>query len=73
MSIKSASRDEIFARLSYLSKFQIDSFEAIDIENSSDVIFSASKGRWRSLNPISKLECGIDTTKIKTLKKVFSI
>ncbi|MEH2458146.1 Rho termination factor [Nostoc sp.] len=73
MSIKSASRDEVFTRLSYLSKSQIDGFEAIDIEKSSDVIFSASKGKWKSLNPISKLECDIDTTKIKALKKVFSL
>ncbi|WP_448266613.1 Rho termination factor [Nostoc sp. DSM 114159] len=73
VSIKSASRDEVLTRLSYLSKFQIDGFEAIDIEKSSDVIFSASKGKWKSLNPISKLECGIDTTKIKALKKVFSL
>ncbi|MEH2300511.1 MAG: Rho termination factor [Nostoc sp.] len=73
VSIKSASRDEVFPRLSYLSKSQIDGFEAIDIEKSSDVIFSASKGKWKSLNPIYKLECGIDTTKIKALKKVFSL
>lgn len=73
VSIKSASRDEVFNRLSYLSKSQIDGFEAIDIEKSSDVIFSASKGKWKTLNPISKLECGIDTTKIKALKKVFCL
>ncbi|MEH2191901.1 MAG: Rho termination factor [Nostoc sp.] len=73
VSIKSASRDEIFTRLSYLSKSKIDGFEAIDIDKSSDVIFSASKGKWKSLNPISKLESGIDTTKVKTLKKVFSL
>ncbi|MEH2363267.1 hypothetical protein [Nostoc sp.] len=45
VSIKSASRDEVFTRLSYLSKSQIDWFETIDIEKSSDVIFSASKGK----------------------------
>ncbi|MEH2316042.1 Rho termination factor [Nostoc sp.] len=73
VSIKSASRDEVFTRLSYLSKSQIDGFEAIDIEKSSDVIFSASKGKWKSLNPISQLECGIVPTKIKALKKVFSL
>ncbi|MEH2181338.1 hypothetical protein [Nostoc sp.] len=73
VSIKSASRDEVFTRLIYLSKSKIDGFEAIDIEKSSDIIFSASKGKWKSLNPISKLECGIDTIKIKALKKVFSL
>ncbi|MEH2008913.1 hypothetical protein [Nostoc sp.] len=73
VSIKSASRDEIFTRLSYLSKSQIDGFEAFDVEKSSDVIFNARKGKWKSLNPISKLECSIDTIKIKALKKVFSL
>ncbi|MBD2385017.1 hypothetical protein [Cylindrospermum sp. FACHB-282] len=72
ISIQRASRDEIFARLSYLSKYKIDEFE-VDAEQASDIIFSESKGKWKSLNPISKLECGIDTAKIKTLKKVFSL
>lgn len=72
VSIKRASRDEIFTRLSYLSKYKIDSFE-VDVEKASDIIFSESKGKWKSLNPISKLDCGIDTKKIKTLKKVFSL
>ncbi|BAZ27587.1 hypothetical protein NIES4074_00140 [Cylindrospermum sp. NIES-4074] len=72
ISIKRASRDEIFTRLSYLSKYKIDNFE-VDVEKASDIIFSESKGKWKSLNPISKLDCGIDAKKIKTLKKVFSL
>ncbi|MBW4644594.1 MAG: hypothetical protein KME23_16665 [Goleter apudmare HA4340-LM2] len=73
VSIKYASRDEIFNQLIYLSKSKIDGFENIDVEIASDLIFSASKGKWKSLNPISKLECGIDSAKVKTLKKVFSL
>jgi hypothetical protein len=73
ISIKHATRDEIFSRLDYLCQNQIDGFDKIDVERVTDVIFSASKGKWKSLNPISKLECGINTTKIKTLKKVFSL
>lgn len=73
ISIKHATRDEIFSRLDYLCQHQIDGFDKIDVERVTDVIFSASKGKWKSLNPISKLECGINTTKIKTLKKVFSL
>lgn len=73
ISIKRASRDEIFSRLSYLSKYKIGGFEAIDPDQAADVIFTASKSKWKSLNPISKLECGIDTAKIKTLKTVFSL
>jgi hypothetical protein len=73
ISIKHATRDEIFSRLDYLCQNKIDGFDKIDIERVTDMIFSASKGKWKSLNPISKLECGINTTKIKTLKKVFSL
>lgn len=73
ISIKRASREEIFSRLNYLSRYKIDGFEAIDPEQAADVIFTASKSKWKSLNPIAKLECGIDTAKIKTLKTVFSL
>ena len=72
-SIKRASRDEIFSRLSYLYKYKIGGFEAIDPDRAADIIFTASKSKWKSLSPIAKLECGIDTAKIKTLKTVFSL
>lgn len=73
ISVKRASRDEIFSRLSYLSNYKIAGFESVDPDKAADVIFTASKGKWKSLNPISKLECGIDTAKVKTLKTVFSL
>lgn len=73
VSIKRASRDEILTRISYLSTCKIGGFEAVDAEKAADIIFTASKGKWKSLNPIAKLECGIDTAKIKTLKKVFTL
>ena len=73
VSIKRASRDEISIRLSYLSNHKIGGFETINPEQVADIIFTASKSKWKSLNPISKLECGIDSAKIKTLKKVFTL
>ena len=73
VSIKHASRDENFTRLSYLSTYKIDGFEKLDVESIANILFTASKGKWKSLNPISKLECDIDTAKIKTLKTVFSL
>jgi hypothetical protein len=73
ISIKCATRDDIFSRLDYLYQNKIDGFDKVDVEIAADVIFSSSKGKWKSLNPITKLECGINTTKIKTLKKVFSL
>lgn len=73
VSVKRASRDDIFSRLSYLATNKIGGFETIEPEITADVIFTASKSKWKTLNPITKLECGIDTAKIKTLKTVFSL
>jgi hypothetical protein len=73
ISIKRASRNEIFDRLNYLSTNKIGGFEAVAPDKVADIIFTASKSKWKSLNPISKLECGIDTGKLKTLKTVFTL
>lgn len=73
ISISKASREEVFSRLSYLSKHSIGGFEKIDADQATNAIFAAAKAKWKSLNPITKLDCGIDTGKIKTLKKVFSV
>lgn len=73
INIKSASRDEIFHRLSHLSAYKIGGFEKIDSDKVADTIFTASKGKWKSLTPITKLDCDIDTAKVKTLKTVFKL
>ncbi|MEG4806578.1 hypothetical protein QUA82_02495 [Microcoleus sp. F8-D3] len=73
VSVKRASRDEIFDRLNYLSTNKIGGFENIDAEKTADAIFSANKGKWKTLSPISKLECGIDTAKMKIIKTLFSL
>ncbi|MEG5043604.1 hypothetical protein [Microcoleus sp. B4-C1] len=73
VSVKRASRDEIFDRLNYLSTNKIGGFENIDAEKTADAIFNANKGKWKTLSPISKLECGIDTAKMKIIKTVFSL
>ncbi|WP_293338883.1 hypothetical protein [Microcoleus sp. CAWBG58] len=73
VSVKRASRDEIFDRLNYLSTNKIGGFENIDAEKTADAIFNANKGKWKSLNPISKLECDIDTAKMKIIKTLFSL
>lgn len=73
LSIRKASYDEIFERLSYLSTYKIGGFDKVDAKKASDEIFTAIKGKWRSLNRITKLECGIDTAKVKILKSVFTL
>jgi hypothetical protein len=73
VSVKRASRDEIFHRLNYLSTNKIGGFDKIDAEKTADAIFTANKGKWKSLTPISKLECGIDTAQMKIIKTLFSL
>lgn len=73
VSVKRASRDEIFDRLNYLSTNKIGGFEKIDAEKTADAIFNANKGKWKSLTPIAKLECDIDTAKMKIFKTLFRL
>ncbi|HSF73746.1 MAG TPA: hypothetical protein VLA84_08095 [Microcoleus sp.] len=73
VSVKRASRDEIFDRLNYLSTNKIGGFENIDAEKTADAIFNANKGKWKSLTPIAKLESGLDTAKMKIIKTLFTL
>ena len=72
ISIKQASRAEIFERLDYLSTYKIGGFDAINPEAVSDLIASANRSKWKSLTPITKIDCGIDTAKVKILKTLFT-
>jgi hypothetical protein len=74
VSIKKANRDQIFERINYLSINKIDGFDKIDPDQLADTLFTTPKGKWRSLNPISTLDCGVSKNQIqKTLKTVFSL
>lgn len=73
VSIKKASRDEIFERLKYLSEYKIGGFNKVDPDKAADAISSASRGKWKSFTPIVNLDCGIDKAKVKALKGVFSL
>lgn len=73
VSVKRASRDEIFDRLNYLSTNKIGGFETIDPEKTADAIFTANKGKWKTLTPISKLEGGLDTAQMKIIKTLFTL
>lgn len=73
ISIKQASRAEIFERLDYLSTYKIGGFDVIDPEAVSDLIASANRDKWKSLTPLTKMDCGIGTARVKTLKTLFSL
>ncbi|VXD15672.1 conserved hypothetical protein [Planktothrix serta PCC 8927] len=73
VSIKKANRDQIFERLNYLSINKIDGFDKIDPDQLADTLFTTPREKWKSLNPISTLDCGVSKNQIKTLKTVFSL
>jgi len=73
IDIKLASREEIFERINYLVNYQIGGFEVVEPEKVADAIFSANKSKWKTLNPIAKLEVGIDRTKIKVFKNLLTL
>jgi hypothetical protein len=73
VSIKTAKRDEIFDRLNYLSINKIDKFDKIDPEQLANILWETPRDKWKSLNPILTLDCGVSKNQIKTLKTVFSL
>jgi hypothetical protein len=73
ISIKQADKAAIFERLDYLNTYKIGGFDTVDPETVSDLIASASRSKWKSLTPITKMDCGIDTAKVKTLKTLFTL
>ena len=72
-SIKKGTREEILIGLKYLSDYKINGFNKVDIEKVADEIIHADKSKWKSLNPISTLSCGIPKPKVATLKMVFKL
>lgn len=73
VSLKKASKEEISVRLAYLSAYGIGGFDQLDITELTEILYRSDKAKWKSLTPISKLDCGINTAKVKVLKTVFSL
>lgn len=73
VSIKNATREEILTRINYLSTYGIGGFEEVHSAQIADVIFSAVKTKWKSLTPLTKLDCNLDAAKLKALKTVFKL
>jgi hypothetical protein len=73
VSIKDANRDKIFDRLNYLKICEISGFETLNIDDLADALFSVNKSKWKSLNPLTKLDLGITTAMVKELKNLFSL
>lgn len=73
VSLKAASEAQILERLEYLSHYGMGGLDPLDVAELTQMLFTTDKSKWKSLNPITKLDCGIDTAKLKMLKTVFSL
>jgi hypothetical protein len=73
VNIKEASRESISERLNYLTTHKIGGFGTVDPEKVSDAVANANRSKWKSLNPIIKLDCGIGAAQVKTLKTMFTL
>jgi hypothetical protein len=71
VSIKLASKEEILERLHYLANYSGGSFVELDLEELTETLVAANKSKWKSLTPITKLDCGIDTARLKVFKTLF--
>jgi hypothetical protein len=73
ISIRKSSRNDIYDRFHYLETYKIGGCESLNSNDIADAIFTAQKTKWKSLNALIKLGCGIETKHIKSLKTVFSL
>ena len=73
VSLKKASHSEIFDRLYYLETYKIGGFEGLNSNEIADTIFTSQKTKWKSLNALTKLGCGIDAKHVKSMKTLFSL
>jgi phage-related protein len=72
INIKQATFSEIVERLHNLAQQYPIDFN-VDIEELAETIFNADKAKWRSLNPLEKIDPFFDKKKITYLKTLFSI
>jgi hypothetical protein len=71
ISLKKATRDEIYQQLKLLMESGANGFDDLDLDHIADELFTEPKGKWKSLNPITRLNCGIKTAHLKALKQIF--
>jgi hypothetical protein len=73
VSLKKASKEEIAERLTYLSTYSIGGFDKLNTDELTELLFTTNKSKWKSLTPITKMDCGVDAAKAKVLKTVFTL
>jgi hypothetical protein len=72
INLSTATRDEIKAALQYLIEKPSTDLKSIKLLVATDRIDEAPRQYWKTLDPITKLKCGITTgKKLNALKEVF--
>lgn len=74
LNLSEASRDEIKSALQFLVEKPGSSFKGIKLAVATERIDEAPRKYWKSLEPITKLKCGITKgKKLDALKEIFYV
>ena len=71
VNLSTATEDDIKAALKYLIEKPNSKLKQVELEKATESIAEAPRQNWKSLQPITKLKCGIGKTKINLLKEIF--
>ncbi len=71
VNLSTATKDEIEAALKYLIEKPNSQFKQLDLAKATERIAEAPRQNWKTLEPITKLKCGIGKAKINALKEIF--
>ena len=71
VNLSTATEDDIKAALKYLIEKPNSKLKQVELAKATESIAEAPRQNWKSLQPITKLKCGIGKTKINLLKEIF--
>ncbi|WP_293126101.1 Rho termination factor [Okeania sp. SIO1I7] len=71
VNLSTATKDEIQAALQYLIEKPNSQLKQVELTKATERIAEAPRQNWKSLEPITKLKCGIGKAKINALKEIF--
>ena len=71
VNLSTATKDEIQVALKYLIEKPNSQLKQVELVKATERIAEAPRQNWKSLEPITKLKCGIGKAKINALKEIF--
>ncbi|ERT04203.1 rho termination factor, N-terminal domain protein [Lyngbya aestuarii BL J] len=73
INLSQATRDEIKDALQYLIEKPGSLLKGVNLLTATNRIDAAPRQYWKTLDPITKLKCGITKGKLKALEEVFDL